>query len=53
MSLGLCFRKINMISGYRMGWKEKGLVMRVLILLVAGEESSSGYLRQEANVLVE
>lgn len=27
VSWGLCFRKINRTSGYRMDWKEKGLEM--------------------------
>lgn len=38
----LCFKKINRTSGYRMDWKEKGLDMRVPILLVASKESNSG-----------
>ena len=38
----LCFKMINRTSGYRMNWKEKGLDMRVPILLDASKESNSG-----------
>ena len=38
----LCFKTINRTSGYRMNWKEKGLDVRVPILLVASKESNSG-----------
>lgn len=38
----LCFKTINRTYGYRMNWKEKGLDMRVPILLVASKESNSG-----------
>lgn len=38
VSLGLCFRKINMTAGCRVDWKERRLELRALILLVARRE---------------
>lgn len=38
----LCFKTINKTSGYRMNWKEKGLDMKVPILLDERKESHSG-----------
>lgn len=42
-----------MIAGCRIDWKEKRLELRVPVLLVASKKSSSEYLRQKGNLLIE